>query len=237
MNSISCIVIVLDALDECDYQNAANTFLNIILRHAPKFPKNFKIFISSRPEPHILHAFDEHDDNIRTILRLHEVEYNIVKADIRHYIDTTLGNILELRREYDDEWPPREVDTLVDRAQSFFDASTLCKYIDDSCVNPVELVEVLAKSTSHRAIGPVDKLYTIIMNGAFEFLEDEDAMARQRLLGVIVFARNPLAMQDLADLLSMTSAGSSPLSIRLFIFQRMTIATWSKYIVRRLSTI
>jgi hypothetical protein len=71
-------VVVIDALDECDIDEAIGDFLDAVLQFAHLIP--IKIFLSSRPEYMIRGTLE--DALSHSILRLHDVKKDIVEADI-----------------------------------------------------------------------------------------------------------------------------------------------------------
>ena len=115
-------VIVLDALDECSNQSHVVELLSVILKHTKTLPVKF--FITSRPEIKLKETFDRslgHSDFI-----LHEVEKEIVKADIELYVKAYLHD-----RYSGPNWPAQaELERLVDICDKLFIyAATVCKYI------------------------------------------------------------------------------------------------------------
>jgi len=79
-------VIVLDALDECSDQSHVAELLSVILKHSESLPVKF--FITSRPEIVLKESFDHSLGHSNFIL--HEVEKEIVKADIELYVKAYL---------------------------------------------------------------------------------------------------------------------------------------------------
>jgi hypothetical protein len=77
-------VLVTDALDECHPSSDASDILALLAVQIYRIRFPFKVFITSRPERHILARFDKHLRNkISEALVLHDVELSIVQADIR----------------------------------------------------------------------------------------------------------------------------------------------------------
>ncbi|CAE6454834.1 unnamed protein product [Rhizoctonia solani] len=88
----SDIVVVIDALDECENENSVGQMLDLLLGIDLSFPIRF--LISSRPEPEI------HRRMMRRIgqsfdarLVLHELDQSIVKNDIKTYLTHELDGI------------------------------------------------------------------------------------------------------------------------------------------------
>ena len=115
-------VIVLDALDECSDQSLVAELVSVILKHSPSLPVKF--FITSRPELRLKESFSKPWTHSNFIL--HEVEKEIVKADIELYIKRWLNMQVNSH-----DWPPQvEVEKLVDMSGTLFIyAATVCKYV------------------------------------------------------------------------------------------------------------
>ena len=84
------IVIVVDALDECDDGEAFWLFLEALLKLAPDLP--FKFFLTSRPEP-IIRRNMLAPGRSRSVLHLHDIEESVVEADIKKYLADTLHSV------------------------------------------------------------------------------------------------------------------------------------------------
>ncbi|KZT67316.1 hypothetical protein DAEQUDRAFT_647371, partial [Daedalea quercina L-15889] len=115
----TALVMVIDALDECDDIEATFNFLSIVLREIPRL--NLKVLATSRPEPRIRDKFGEPGSQL---LRLQDIDSDIVEADIREYLTKELSR-------FQDNWPsPRDIEALVSRSQRLFIyAATACRYV------------------------------------------------------------------------------------------------------------
>lgn len=77
------VVVIIDALDECADQAAVANMLSIISQHSSYLP--IKFFITSRPEQLIRKSFNRRDFEPHSKFLLHDVEIDIVSADIEIY--------------------------------------------------------------------------------------------------------------------------------------------------------
>lgn len=119
LNDIITIV-VIDALDECAVQTAVQSLLSIMSRHSAHFP--IKFFVTSRPEQAIRRGFKLQGPDTYSKFLLHDVEKDIVSADIKLYLVESLIAIVEGRSDFDvsTDWPPkRPLETLVRRADRY----------------------------------------------------------------------------------------------------------------------
>lgn len=80
------LVVVIDALDECDNENHRETIIGLLTKSDIKF---LKTFITSRPEYDIKTHFTLVHDNHQDLV-LHHVERDIVEHDIRVVLKTEL---------------------------------------------------------------------------------------------------------------------------------------------------
>ncbi|QRV91955.1 Vegetative incompatibility protein HET-E-1 [Ceratobasidium sp. AG-Ba] len=193
------LVVVVDALDECDSEVDVDLMLSALLAHATDMP--IKFFVTSRPNANILNRMrDRQGEKLRTELRLHELEHPIVQKDIRTYLNTALQPRLNLSHD--------ELEIIVERSGVLFIyASTVVRYIGSKnfTQSKKRLKEVLdvyenSPNTSTKAI---DALYKAIIDAAFD---DEDCSEEDRanmllVIHTVICAREPLSKRVLAGLL------------------------------------
>ncbi|KAF8750321.1 WD40 repeat-like protein [Rhizoctonia solani] len=86
------LVVVIDALDECNSTNGVGMMLDVLFRVAADLPVKF--FVTSRPEPDIRHRIESQSDRSRSICRLHDIEESLVQADVELYIRKNLQTAL-----------------------------------------------------------------------------------------------------------------------------------------------
>ena len=190
-------VIVLDALDECSDESFVTELLDVILGHSKSLPVKF--FITSRPEIVVKESFDHSWDHSNLIL--HEVEKEIVKADIEVYVKDYL--VGKYNRP---NWPSQgEVESLVDRSGTLFIyAATVCKYITQrgSFAMPQRLSDVVTFTleTASGLTTPLDVLYERILNAAYTFTNRREKSNIEMVLTTVVYAYNPLSITAISAL-------------------------------------
>jgi hypothetical protein len=84
------VVVVIDALDECDDGDAFRLFLEVLLKLAVDLP--IKVLITSRPEPAIRKKMLA-PGHSRYVLHLQEIDAWMVETDIKKYLKEALGSI------------------------------------------------------------------------------------------------------------------------------------------------
>jgi len=195
------VVVVIDALDECEDGQAFRLFLETLLRLAPMLP--FKFFLTSRPEPVIrekmlaLHCSS-------SVLHLHDIEESVVEADIEKYLTDELHFMSP---------PPSsdKVKQLAKRAgRLFIYAATAVRYIlpTGAAVNSTtRLQTVLGMTTtsSSKQHKELDGLYQKVLSAALnnEVLEDEKMCGIRLTLWTVVCAREPMTVEAITSLLSL----------------------------------
>lgn len=170
------LVIVLDALDECEEErrDEANGLINVLLTSLQGLPF-VKIFITSRPEQGIETAFD-HPDMSKSWTRfaLHlDIEKAIVQSDISHYLKNELGNLSQRRSGIPTPFPSdKELGELANRAGTLFIyARTVVAFIAHKMANPmVQLGKILDHHGSSQ--------YTLLDSLYLQVLEDAQKSCR-----------------------------------------------------------
>ena len=215
-------VIVIDALDECNDEEAASAILSVLGQFVANVPK-VKFFITGRPEPRIREGFrlpllaKETD-----VFVLHEVEPSRVNNDIRLFFRHSFSEIKRHRRGLGD-WPTEEqLNLLCERAGGLFVyAVATVRFIDKRINSPKKQLDRLLQSrggsifegkTKFKADATLDSLYASILQEAFDDDDDPENDLRVRsVLGAVVLAANPLSPSAIAALLGFEPEDVFPL--------------------------
>ncbi|KAK1146567.1 hypothetical protein N8T08_002997 [Aspergillus melleus] len=137
------VALVIDALDECDDER-----IEMIIRLLPQVQQStsvqLRVFVTSRPESHILSGFDKIAGSHRDVV-LHDIEDRVIEHDISLLFRQ---RFTEIRREHllPEEWPGKEnSEALVKMAVPLFiSAATMCRVLEDRRWDPNEsLKEIL----------------------------------------------------------------------------------------------
>jgi hypothetical protein len=170
----SCLLIVLDALDECnqDAQKMHGGDLVPILVAGLKTVPFVKVFLTSRPEPSIEAMFVDGDlhSQSRTLALHRNIEEKTIQSDINHYLHTEL-NKLQKRVPNNPDFPSEaDIRTLVERANTLFIyARTTVEYISDPKGQPDRRLAALIEAKPERTkgqFGRLDDLYSQILRNA-----------------------------------------------------------------------
>jgi hypothetical protein len=201
--NLSPMILVVDALDECSGQDATADVLRALIAFSPGLPVKF--FVTSRPERHIRETRIS-DPAMHRILKLHEIKYTIVDADIRLYLEKSLT---QQTSPYNVNLSSADVEKLAELAKGLFIfASTAIKYICGG--NPRERFEKLT-SVTHKPGEPLTKsldgMYELILTEAWrsDILEQSELDSLKQLLSSLLALRMSLSVRSLARLLDHSS--------------------------------
>ncbi|EUC59178.1 vegetative incompatibility protein HET-E-1, putative, partial [Rhizoctonia solani AG-3 Rhs1AP] len=199
------VVIVIDALDECDDGFSVRLLLDVLLKFTEQLP--LKFFVSSRPEHVIWERMTSQGGTARSIVHLHDIEESIVEEDIKKYLTEKLSTM---------DPPPssEQIKVLARRSRNLFIyAATVVRYIYpedipvDSTARLESMLEAImtTKLVSKNRYDDLDRLYTAVLSAAFdEYLDDDEKDRMRCVLRTIVCAREPMGAATLACLACLT---------------------------------
>ncbi|KAG8790906.1 hypothetical protein FRC12_010701 [Ceratobasidium sp. 428] len=196
------LVVVIDALDECDDTDGVDRMLDALLLHMKELP--IKLFIASRPDAKILDRMrSQHGKNICTELRLHEVGHSTVQQDIRRYLTVMLSRPCV-------SLTAANFNTLVERSGVLFIyASTIVRYIGydnfSRASSRLRQILELTKDSSSDSEKDMNVLYSAILKTAFSDpnLTSKDLEEMKLVLHTVVCAQEPLSVDAMAGLLEL----------------------------------
>ena len=205
----STMVIVIDALDECEN----DTVIKLILELFPKLRDaqclRPLIFLTSRPDPPIRQGFKKHDTNDNKDLVLHEVPPSVIESDIRIYLNYRFSGIRDAHAELPSDWPgDAAIIQLVTMAVPLFIfAATICRYIERAPRTRLDKVlpDAGLLSTKMQKAN-IDPLYSLILDQLLVYQDDADEREEfleqfHGIIGVIILLETPLSVVALARLI------------------------------------
>ncbi|CAE7146136.1 unnamed protein product [Rhizoctonia solani] len=189
------IVVVVDALDECEDHSGVEKILDMLFRYGKGLPIRF--FVTSRPEPDIYNRMML-DVKSRAALHLHDIETSLVQADIELFLNEELSFMSPT---------PSQIQQLAQRSGSLFIyAATLVRYIrfGKRFVNPHQRLQSVLSLTpeSTKKHAEIDALYTAILQSALEEaqMEENEAEDVKLVLRTVLFAQVPISVDTIAAL-------------------------------------
>ncbi|KDN33415.1 hypothetical protein RSAG8_13495, partial [Rhizoctonia solani AG-8 WAC10335] len=223
------MVVVIDALDECEDMKSTQQILEVLLTKSKGLP--IKFVVSSRPEAAIRHQMEKNGTWVDSRMVLHELDSGEVRADIKTYLTAELAPINPSEME---------IKELVKRAGVLFIyAATVIRYVgyDDFGRNPrsrLDAVLGMSKQKQNTAQDQeIDQLYGAILETAISDtkLEETERDDMKLVLNTVVCAKAPLTVDALNALLNLgdverVKAALRPLwSVLHVMGQEMTVTT------------
>ncbi|KFY86462.1 hypothetical protein V500_07608 [Pseudogymnoascus sp. VKM F-4518 (FW-2643)] len=208
----SKLIIVIDALDECEREGDMREILRLLARAKDVRPVCLRVFVTSRPELPIRLGFAE-ILGTRPDLVLHEIPSATIKHDISTYLRHEFATIRaeNLRRNHpyslSTDWPGDEnIQALVEMANPLFIfAATVCRFVADLKGNPKKRLKVILDYQTESQTSKLDGTYLPILD---QLLVDQDMAEKEtlgrefrELVGAIIILADPLSTVSLASLL------------------------------------
>lgn len=208
-SGLSCLanrtmVIVIDALDECQGDNDIRLILQLLPQLQKSSSLRLRVFLTSRPEMEIRLDFSKisnHKDFI-----LHEVPKEVIEEDLSLFLNHRLSGI-KTERSLPDDWPRDSTihDLISLSSPLFIFAATICRMLEDRRFDPVEILSDILESSDN--ISKLDKTYLPVLNQLLYNLPNKKQKERvvegfQKVVGAIVMLENPLSIESLSKLLN-----------------------------------
>lgn len=212
------LILILDALDECQPNDLAEQLLSVLVDDVENIPF-LRVFITSRPEGHIREALGLGDiESQHQTLVLHQdmAVQTEVEGDIRLYLQISLQEIWDKdTKQTAIVWPPSEdLETLVQQSgRLFIYAATAVRFIGGNRSLNLEiqlqnLLKVKKKHIPSKAVEPymhLDQLYLNILETAFAGITDTKdnyySTRFQNVVGSLVLMQKPLSLETFAKFL------------------------------------
>ena len=202
-NTVTPLLIVIDALDECDQYEK---LLPSVESWSWKLPKFLKLLITSRRHPDIKSTLDSVSHHID--LHTGKEVTDQTSHDIEQYFTIRFSAMTRLQTSsLYSKWPgPAKISSLVKKAAGLFIwAKCAMDFILHRGGDMEERLNVIC-SDSGEGIYAIDTLYQRIVSVAFQGLREAEKNALSSVLGSIVIAKNPLCASDIEQLLGVRDA-------------------------------
>ncbi|KIL62753.1 hypothetical protein M378DRAFT_108146, partial [Amanita muscaria Koide BX008] len=200
-------LIVVDALDECDDEDAPSV-LTGLWRIVQTLP-SFKVILTTRPQPLVDNDFSTQGSH--KIFHLQDIEEKIVNEDLRLYLQHSFSceQVRTQLRSRTMEWcaSGAQIESLIQASgKLFIMASMAVRYIlDRHWTNPASRINTLldAFAQGHTPFENLVDFYTIILRSAIPAdCRDASLINRyQAIVGTILFTHVPLSIYTLARLI------------------------------------
>jgi len=215
------LIVVVDALDECEKERDIKAILDLWPRLSRIKTIRLRLFLTSRPDLPILLEFKKMSVDAHQDLVLHD---EVPRTTIQHDISAFLKDAFsEIRKNYnvdppldaplDRDWPGDEVlQALVHMAVPLFIvAATVYRYVGDPNWNPQERLETILQFQGTGHLEQMEQTYLPVLTQLPATLsnsrEKEKLYQELRMIvGSIVILAEPLSVASLAALLQVSSA-------------------------------
>ncbi|KAF2183679.1 hypothetical protein K469DRAFT_634847 [Zopfia rhizophila CBS 207.26] len=208
------IVIVVDALDECDRDDDVRVIIYLLSQAKTLSLVRLRIFVTSRPELPIRLGFNDIKGKYQDLV-LHQIPKPVIEHDIAAYLEYELARIkndynnsVGQNRWLPSDWPGQTiVNVLVDMAVPLFIfAATLCRFIKDRrCGDPEEQLTKILTYKTRSPTSKLDATYLPILDQLLVGLTDSEKQhvidEFRIVIGSIVLLAEPLSTSSLARLL------------------------------------
>lgn len=212
------MVVVVDALDECDREEDIRLIIYLLSLTKSVTSIPLKFFITSRPELPIRLGFKNINGKYQDLI-LYEIPESIIEHDILAFLEFRLqqirveyNNSVSADRHLPSNWPGQtEVRKLIKIViPLFIFAATACRFISDSRLAPPnkQLTKILGYQTQE--MSKLDATYSPVLD---QLLVDLPAPAKRNVVrefrdvvGSIVILARPLSTVGLSCLIGIDKA-------------------------------
>lgn len=211
-NQNAPMVIVIDALDECEKKDEIRAILQIL----PEIPETaifqLKIFLTSRPESFIHRQLGQNYGNNCLVENfvLDEVSVSVVEQDIRKFLKDRLSKIRSEDSSitphclsHSSDWPsPDKIEKLTQMSVPLFIyAATLCRFIGDGN-RPTEVrLEAILQLQGFSPASHIKKIYQPVLGKTLNPDDEIESIQLAKefceIVGVIVLLATPLSIDSL----------------------------------------
>jgi len=200
------LVVVIDALDECDSMEDIQLILLLLAEAKDLATVRIKIFLTSRPEIPIFDGFRQLSGEAYQDFILHNIPLDTVNADISTFFLQKLSP-LKAKHGLGTPWPDEQIiEKLVERAAGLFIyAATVLRFIQDGIDGPEEPLSLVLSATksSLSATEHLEGIYTTLLQHSVlgRRGHPECAGRFRQVVGSIVVMFNTMPARNLAQLL------------------------------------
>ena len=158
------IVLVVDGLDECQEREMVPPLLGFLIELARKLPW-LQVFVTSRPEPHVLTTFASPEATAMVHHRSLDDTVDAWGNDVKRYLEETISKIPSYTQFVRDH--PDDFERLVERAGGIFIYARIAvNFLDIYRDDPGESFSLILSSLGV-GVEPLDALYLRVLQSAF----------------------------------------------------------------------
>ncbi|KGO75648.1 NACHT nucleoside triphosphatase [Penicillium italicum] len=200
---IQTMLIVIDALDECEGDNDIRLIIQLLPQLQKSHSLQLRVVLTSRPELPIRLGFSKLNNEHKDLI-LHDISREVIERDISLFFNHRLSAIRS-ERLLPIDWPGKInfQNLVLSSVPLFIFAATICRIFEDPHWDPIDsLDEILAQRND---VSKLDRTYLPVLNR----LLNKQSEKQKRLLvqefrqvvGAIVILESPLSVISLSSLL------------------------------------
>jgi hypothetical protein len=203
------VVVVIDALDECDNSESIRTTLLLLSRVEAITSLRLRNFVTSRPELPVELGFKDMSGDLYHDIRLEEAQELSIAHDIRIFYEYEFSKIKKdswmQHNELPAEWPAEpDVQSLVTQAVPLFIfAFTVSRYIAE--VDPRGRLDLMLQQNLNKSLTGLKGTYLPILTQVVASKDDDRRESRvlefKRIVGSLVLLYDPLSASALTSLI------------------------------------
>lgn len=207
-SSIHTVVIVIDALDECDSEKDIRLVLQLLSQLQEVTLVKPRVFVTSRPELPIRLGFERLEWHRYEHFILHEISEDVIEHDIALYLNHRLSVIRDEQKHIlAIDWPGiTEFRKLVLLSVPLFIfAATICRILEDPYWDPLDsLAEILThQNHGSKLDGTYLPVLRRLLYGQDEEQKDRLVHEFRQIVGAIITLKSPLSVTSLSRLIGL----------------------------------
>ena len=204
------LVIVIDALDECEREGDIRNILHLLAHARNVASVSLRVFVTSRPELPVRLGFKNISGTVYQDLVLQDIPRHTIEHDIAAFLKHELGKIRDEHDSLPSDWPgEKNLQALVNMAiPLFIFAATVCRFVSDRNWDPEEQLRIILTYQTASQASNLDRTYRPILD---QLLIDQTEPQKKTLIrefvivvGTIILLANPLSTASLARLLGIS---------------------------------
>lgn len=192
------LVVIVDALDECDvHSHAQRRSLMHTLKLWSHLPKKFKLVVTSRDVSDVRKSLASSSHQIGLLTG--DLVDSQTSKDIEFFLKEEFKYIAEDYHTLKRSWPEAtKIKQLAQKAAGLFIwAETIIKFIGQG--DPEKQLALVSKGTTLDLVSPIDELYYTILESHFE--NDAACSSLKIVAGAICLAQAPFSRESLGKIL------------------------------------
>lgn len=211
--SKSHLVLVIDALDECEREDDIETILQLFIKAKSLTTVRLRVILTSRPEIAFRLGFQDMPEILHQNLDLRNIPRETVQHDISEFLKHEFSKIRK-SHGLPIDWPDgKNTELLVKKSDGLFIyAATACRFVGDRNWNPKkQLFLILQDVPDSSSTANLDNMYLQILRLAInegwdEKTRNELVQRFRKTLGSIIVSFDVLSSPTLENLLSIEKA-------------------------------